>query len=58
MKKALWLGAHFAATYAVVRFLHPEWRDGPVPGIDPMGPAKIAAITTGLHVLTTALAGK
>lgn len=58
MKNVVLLGAHFAAVYAAVHFLHPEHRDGPVPGIDPMGPAKIAAVAIGLHVLTNALAGK
>jgi hypothetical protein len=54
MKNALLLGAHFAATYAAVHLLHPEHFDG----IDPRVPLKIAAVVTGLHVLTTALAGK
>jgi hypothetical protein len=36
----------------------PAQVDGPVPGIDPMGPLKAAAIATAVQAITAQLTGK
>jgi hypothetical protein len=59
MNKIISLAAGFAATYGILRVLQrPAQVDGPVPGIDPMGPLKAAAIATAMHALTAQFAGK
>jgi hypothetical protein len=59
MNKLVSLAASFAATYGILTVLRrPAQVDGPVPGIDPMGPLKAAAIATAVQAITAQLTGK